>query len=719
MTPFQRILLALGLGIAVGLFLGDYASPLGVVGDVYVGLLQMTVLPFIVCSIVGNIGHLTVAQSKRIAITGFTVLFVLWLVGFVAIFIFAHALPALSAGSFFSTSLIESQRGVDFVKIFVPSNPFRSLSENLVPAVVVFCIFIGFALMQTPNNKPLMDALDVLNDTLGRVSSYVTSLSPIGVFAISANAAGTITLEEFGRLQSYMFIFIPAILLLVFVVLPLLVAAVTPFGYRDILSTQGSVLVTALAIGSVFAVIPLLIDSQKALMARLPDRGVRADPDELEKSAELMIPMAYPFPHLGKIITLIFIPFAAWFYGRPMQTDEFATLFASGSFLSFGKVTVTIPFLLDLYEIPADIFRLFLISSVIAGPFSDLMGAAHLLAFTTLVTCSLNGFLKLQRLKVMAVAGLCFAVFVGAAAATRIGLARLTSENLSRENVIASMGLIESRVANKILPVSEPNPIPLRENETYAERVFRRGVVRVGFHPDNLPFSYYNARGNLVGHDIDMIHRIAKDFDLEIEFVPFTALTLTDQYKEDHFDIALSGLEINLRRRQGALFSLPYTTLHFAFVARDHDREQYETLESLGDGEGFTLGVKAGSYFAQFVRETLPKAKVVELWSESQFFEGPPEKMDALVTSSEGGSAWTLIHPTYAVVDPRDDDTSRLVAIMRRRDDRIENALDTWIRLRRNDGTLKRIYEYWILGIGATKKEARWSVIRNVLDWVE
>ena len=78
LSPFQRIVLALLFGIATGVFVGEYAAPLRTVGDIYVGLLQMTVLPFIVCSVIGNIGRLTIAESKRLAIVSFAVLFVLW-----------------------------------------------------------------------------------------------------------------------------------------------------------------------------------------------------------------------------------------------------------------------------------------------------------------------------------------------------------------------------------------------------------------------------------------------------------------------------------------------------------------------------------------------------------------------------------------------------------------------------------------------------------------
>jgi hypothetical protein len=39
--------------------------------------------------------------------------------------------------------------------------------------------------------------------------------------------------------------------------------------------------------------------------------------------------------------------------------------------------------------------------------------------------------------------------------------------------------------------------------------------------------------------------------------------------------------------------------------------------------------------------------------------------------------------------------------------------------LKRSDGSLDKIYDYWILGKGTEVKEPRWSVIRDVLEWVD
>ena len=102
------IIYALMLGVACGLFFGEYCGGLSIVGDAYVGLLQMTVLPYIVFSVIGNIGRLSFGESKRLAIAGSLVLVLLWTIGLLFVWLLPLALPPFKTGSFFSTSLLNN-----------------------------------------------------------------------------------------------------------------------------------------------------------------------------------------------------------------------------------------------------------------------------------------------------------------------------------------------------------------------------------------------------------------------------------------------------------------------------------------------------------------------------------------------------------------------------------------------------------------------------------
>ena len=98
-------MIMLALGIACGLFFGDYCRFLAVGGDIFVGLLQMTILPYIIVSLIGNLGRLSWQQSRRLALIGGSVLLIFWALAFATIFWLAHVFPQWQGGSFFSSAI--------------------------------------------------------------------------------------------------------------------------------------------------------------------------------------------------------------------------------------------------------------------------------------------------------------------------------------------------------------------------------------------------------------------------------------------------------------------------------------------------------------------------------------------------------------------------------------------------------------------------------------
>ena len=59
-----QVLLGLGLGVVAGIVFGEWMRYLQVIGDVFVGLLQMTVLPYIVVSLIASLGRLSYREVR-------------------------------------------------------------------------------------------------------------------------------------------------------------------------------------------------------------------------------------------------------------------------------------------------------------------------------------------------------------------------------------------------------------------------------------------------------------------------------------------------------------------------------------------------------------------------------------------------------------------------------------------------------------------------------
>ena len=199
------IAMGLGLGVLVGLLFGDACGSLQVFGNAYVGLLQMTVLPYLLISLISKLGRLGAKEARAIGYTALVVLLVLWLIAIILIVLTSAILPPIEGASFYSPDQnYGAETEPDVLSRFIPTNVFRSLTHEYVPAVVVFCLFFGCALMMVPGKEPLLDFLDLCSDGIGRINVFLVRLSPLGLFALTAAAAGTIRIEELSRLQAYL-----------------------------------------------------------------------------------------------------------------------------------------------------------------------------------------------------------------------------------------------------------------------------------------------------------------------------------------------------------------------------------------------------------------------------------------------------------------------------------------------------------------------------------
>ena len=203
MTFSTKILVGLALGILVGLFLGEQALALKWAADGFVKLLQMTVLPYVTVSIIESLGSLDAADARRLGLRAGAVLVALWAVGLTFAMLVPLTFPSTETASFFSTTLLERRPPFDFVDLYIPANPFYSLANNVVPAVVLFSIVLGVALIGLERKPVLLDVLHVVSAALSRATRFIVQLTPYGLFAIAATAAGTLSLEQLGRLQVY------------------------------------------------------------------------------------------------------------------------------------------------------------------------------------------------------------------------------------------------------------------------------------------------------------------------------------------------------------------------------------------------------------------------------------------------------------------------------------------------------------------------------------
>ncbi|MCM5570083.1 cation:dicarboxylase symporter family transporter [Burkholderiaceae bacterium FT117] len=711
-----RILIGLAVGVLAGLFFGEPAAALQPIADIYIRLMQMTVLPYLVLTLIIGLGRMEAAEAKRLAVRASVLLLVFWAAALAVVGATTLAFPDMETASFFSSSLVSAREPLALHELYVPSNPFNAMANAVIPAVVLFSSALGVALIGIEKKATLLGNLQVLEQAVSRVTRFVISLTPIGVFAIAAVSAGTMSPETLERLEVYFAAFAVASLLLAFVVLPLAVAAVTPFTYLEIVRASRDALLTAFVASNVFIVLPMLVEQANALMEK---RGVRSP--QASSTVEALVPMAFTFPNAGKLLTLLFVPYVAWLSGVPLEADRFGTLFGAGLLAYFAKAQVALPFLLDLMDLPHDHFQLYIPTTIVTGKFDSMVSAMSLLAFSLIGAAAMTGFLRISAARLLLTLALIAAAGAASVLGTRAVLSATVDTSYHKGEVLRKMHASRSEAPNLVhRDLSNLKQDPELEGLSPIQRIRARGTLRVGYDPGNLPFSFFNADGDLVGLDVELAQAFAESIGVVAEFVPVAWQELPRMLASDTIDL-MPGVWYRPFWFSSVRLSEPYFEGTMGFVVRDARRHEFASTDTLRRRRGLRIGVPLDP---DQVRASLERyfgsARVdfVPLESAAPFLEGRHPELDAFLMPAEAGAAATLLHPEYAIVVPQPNPVRVPTAFGAAPDARdLIETVNEWIVFAQSSGRIREAYDYWVLGQGAEPKGRRWSILHDLLGW--
>ena len=714
----RNILVGLALGVATGLFLGERAGVFQLVAEAYLRLLQMTVLPYVMVSLIEGIGSLDGARARRLFVRVGTLSLLLWALAIGAVMLMPLAFPEIESASFFSTTLVEARPPLDFVALYIPSNPFHSLANNIVPAVVLFSIFLGVALIGMERKQVLLENLMLIERGLKRANGFAVSLTPIGLFAIAAHMVGTVDAAEFAQVRVYLITYALMALLLSLWVLPGLVACLTPIPVGQILNKTRDALLTAFTTGELFIVLPILIDRSKELLIAhgFPESEEGSPPD-------VIVPAFYNFPHAAKLLSLSFVLFAAWYSSTVLTMTDYPVFVLAGIVSLFGNINVAVPFLLDLVKIPADTFQLFLTTGVINARFGTLTSAMYMVTLALAGSYALVGTLRLSPARILRYALVTAGLTVATLTATGALLRILGAGSYDKDRLVTGMKLLRPpTVRATVLRELPSQPLALlRDGASVVDSIRGRGRIRVGFVDAAMPYSYFNAGGELVGFDIEMAYTLAAELGLEIEFVPVPRDRLAEVINAGLCDVIMGGIHVTTGRAGEMVFSLPYLDETLSFLVPDHRRAEFSSAEWIRATPGLRVAVPDLPYLEEIVHREFPHVEIVPISVDraTDFFAGRGERVDAMVFPAERASYFSLLHPAFAVAVPHPLTIRWPLAYpVARRDQELARFLGTWIDLQRKNGTIQALYDHWILGRQARPKRPHWSVLRNVLHWV-
>jgi Na+/H+-dicarboxylate symporter len=706
------ILIGMGLGILAGVFFGEYAAALRFIGDAFIKLLQMTILPYVVVTIIVGFGTLSAASARKMAIDGGLFLLIFWAIGIAAVLLMAQAYPPLTSATFFSASQITSPQEQNLVDIFVPSNFFESLAKGTVPAVVVFSILFGVLLINVKKKDTFLRIMETIQSAFENISEFVFKLSPIGIFALTASAAGELKIEELSRLQAHFATYIVGTSLLILFILPYIVSRLVGLKYGDIVSSIRSALILAFTSGNAFITLPLLERAVKQLYADRPEA------QENLSESNVVIPVVYNFPTIGTLFHLMFILFTAWVYSKPLGLGEYFQLNFVGLLNLFGGSYVTIPYLLDMFRLPSDAFELFLLARIITDMFENALDVMSIFALTLLYMGLASGLLKRDTRTLVTTAIVATSTLVIAVVVLRVLLSYSVATESSEKEILQQMSISEP-VAHEVMHNKRIPTTGGEGGKDIGNEIKERGVIRVGYNANSMPFAFFNEQKELVGYDIALAHELARGMDVKLELYPFEYATLVDDLKSGAIDIAMSSISINFERMRDLDFSVPYMKLHLAFVVPDHLRKQFRRKSDIERTRPLKIAVIRGSSYIPYLQAYLPDAEIVEFDTRRDFFEGKIDA-DALLTTAEQGSSWTLLSPSYAVVIPEEPIGDDFIAYpVAQGNFQFLHYIDTWLTMAKLSDRADREYNYWIMGKDPKLESPRWSVIRDVLHWVD
>jgi len=710
-----QILVGLGLGTAVGLFLGERAGLFRYGVDGFIRLLQMTVLPYVTVSLVAGIGSLAAAKIKMLFMRVGALTLVLWGIALGAVFVMPLAFPHVQNASFFSTTLVEERPPFDFVSLYIPSNPFYSLTNNVVPAVVLFSSFLGVALMGIERKAGLIEVLLTMERALARANRFVVRLTPIGLFCIAAYTVGTTDLEQLAKVSVYLISYGTMALLLTLWVLPGFVACITPIPARRILAATRDVLITAFMTGDLFIILPMLIDHSKRLLSQY---GFQEN--EEGSSPDVIVPAFYNLPHAAKMLTLSFVLFAAWYSETLLRATDYPVLALGGVVSLMGSVNVAIPFLLDLVHVPADTYQLFLATAFVNSRFGTLTSAMYMIALAVAGTFALAGKLAFRLSRILRYVFLTLGIVVITMVALTASLRMLGAGTYDRDRMAMAMQFLHpSEVPTVVLRELPAKPGQLPNNDVRVLDAARaRGRLRVGFIASQPPYSFFNNHGELVGFDVEMASVLARELGLEVEFVPVPRERITEVLDYGLCDLIMGGVVITTDRARLMVFSPSYLDETFAFVVPDRRRVEFSSAERIRTSVGLRVAVPDLPYYSHLLQREFPGITVVPIKDPEDFFKGQNTSVDALAFPAERGSFLTLLYPAFSVAIPHPLSIRIPLAYpVATHDAEFAKFLGSWLDLKQKDGTIQALYDHWILGRDAAPQRRRWSVLTNVLHW--
>jgi Na+/H+-dicarboxylate symporter/ABC-type amino acid transport substrate-binding protein len=705
------------LGILTGLTFGARAAFFQPIGIAYSMMLESVIYPYILSSVIVGLGALAPARAWRLFQASWIVYLCLWIAVFATIYLLAAAIPPTPP----PVQVTASAGGATLalLRALIPGNITAALGHNLVPAIVVFALAFGLALQRISAKASLLEAMEAIRHASLLIWTWVVYLAPLGVFALFASTAGTIAPRMADTLAVYLGLYLIGCFALAFVILPLALSAIAPASAKELLAELQPAFVLALVTTLPTTALPLIQGVAERMAAKVgqkSDDGSGAS-EEAKDITRATISLAYVFASLGNYFTALFVLYAAHHYR--VTLDAFQTLLLPVMTLlsCSGSPSTTIEavkFMSQWLVMPDSTVPLYIEAMTVTCYGQVALSVAAYAVAAIAVPLVYFRRTSWRPVRAIAALGIGLLLFAGAALGLRLLSARLfpppsdatlLAQSLDPALTSTVPAVVAERTPQSLTPIAGPATL---------NGIRARGVIRVGYGRNIVPFSYANAKGDLVGFDVSYAFKLAQDLHVRLELVPIDWDSVVAELDAHRFDIVMAGAYVTSARLQDVEVTDSYFESPMALLARTEKALHYLSYESIADVPALTLGVLNAAVLPPLARQLFPKARIVTFDGYDDLLRHP--EIDAAFWSLAQARAWASAHPGYSAVQPAGMGAPFIFAYLLPPDaEGLTRFVDLWLSLQARNGFRDAQIAYWIDGEPRVSRTPRWNLIDNVL----
>ncbi|MDO6355097.1 dicarboxylate/amino acid:cation symporter [Caloramator sp. CAR-1] len=189
-------LIALTLGLISGIVLKNEENVFSLIGQTYISLIKMLVLPLIITSIITSINKFSNTDDlKRIAIKAISILMLTTAIATFIGLLVGNILNVGAGYNFINVPEFKAREIPKFTQVFldmIPKNPVNEMANGKIIPVIIFSILIAISL--AIEGEKNMDSIKIvreffiqLNRVISRLTKIVISLTPYGVYGLIAS----------------------------------------------------------------------------------------------------------------------------------------------------------------------------------------------------------------------------------------------------------------------------------------------------------------------------------------------------------------------------------------------------------------------------------------------------------------------------------------------------------------------------------------------------